>query len=420
MNLRPFACLSALALFALAACGDDAAGAGGAGGSDAVASSSGTPAATSTPTSSSSSSDGGGPGDGGAGGRGVGEGGVSCVGELPEAYDETNFAEGAAGVLALRAQLGALNAAMLAAETDIAVTPTAGELTALYEAATPSLADGHTSYYDGVVREVFTAFEAAAGNEWTPAVEPVAPGGIFGAYIFDETGRDLRQWVEKGSFNAHFYPLANALADGEVDAAALDALLAAYGSHPDFPGDSAADTAENPDRLVAQYAERRSPKNTEDASQPLDPDAPGPYFTIKRDFIIAQAAIAAGCDDERDAAIERILASWERVLAASVVYYLNDSVLKLTADGATPADLASGLHGIGEGASFIHGFKESTATRRTITDAEVDAFLALVADPHRFVVDPAGEAPDLFDAIDQLAAIYDFSDAELEAFETNH
>src|SRR5690606_32027764 len=142
--------------------------------------------------------------------------------------------------LTFRAQLGALNAAMLAAETDPEndLVVTEAELVALYEAGDPSLADGMTEYYDGVVRDVFAAFEPASDQAWTPALDPVAPGGKYGNYIFDETGRDLRQWVEKGHFDSFFYAHAVALVDGGLDAAGVDRLLALYGAHPDFPGDS--------------------------------------------------------------------------------------------------------------------------------------------------------------------------------------
>jgi hypothetical protein len=431
MKTRPLIALSIVSLFSLVACGDDTAGSGGAGGEGTTSSGATTNAATGTTTATSSTASSSGSGDGGNGAGGEGTGGEgtggegtggtsACLGELPETYDGATFDEGAAGVLALRAQLGALNAAMLAAETDIAVTPTAAELVALYDAEDPSLSDGTSAYYDGVIREVFTAFEAAAGNEWTPADPPAGDGGIFGAYIFDQDGRDLRQWVEKGQFNSHFYPFAVGLIGQGFDQASLDALLAAYGAHPDFPGDSSADTATNPDRLAAQYAERRSPKNPEDASLPLDPENPGPYFTIKRHFITAQVALENGCQAEGMTAIGGIIGEWERVMGATVIYYLNDATLKLTADGATPADLASGLHGIGEATSFLHGFKEADDTYRIISDEEVDAFLALVEDPYRFVTDPAGEAPDLLDAIDHVAAVYGFSDADVEAFATNH
>jgi hypothetical protein len=421
MSTKPLAALSLSTFLSLVACGDDTSGSGGAGGDVSTTSGPTTNTSTGTTTAPSSTATSSGSGEGGNGDGGNGEGGTSaCLGELPDAYDGATFDANAEGVLALRTQLGALNAAMLAAETDIGVTPTEAELVALYEAEDPSLADGTTEYYDGVVREVFEAFEAAAGNVWTPVDPPASEGGIFGAYIFDENGRDLRQWVEKGHFNSHFYPLAAFLLADGIDQAGLDALLAAYGAHPDFPGDSSADTATNPDRLAAQYAERRSPKDPEDASLPLDPENPGVYFVIKRHFITAQVALANGCQPEGVAALEGIVTEWERLMGATVIYYLNDATLKLTADGATPEDLAAGLHGISEATSFLHGFKGTPDTFRTITDEEVDGFLALVDEPYRFVTDPAGQAPDLLDAIDFVAEVYGFSAAEVEAFETNH
>jgi hypothetical protein len=248
---------------------------------------------------------------------------------------------------------------------------------------------------------------------------PVAPGGKYGANIFDETGRDLRQWVEKGHFNSLFYGHAVGLVEGGLDAAGVNRLLATYGGHPDFRGDSAAET--NPDKLAAQYAERRSPKDPEDASAPLDPEAPGVYFRVKEDFILLQAAVANGCDAERDEAAARILAAWERdVMAGTVVYYLESAIVLLTSDTATELDLANGLHGVGEATSFLHGFLESPTEHRVITDEEVEDLLELLEDPYLLVLNPADEAERLLDVVEGLQTIYGFSDGELEAFKTNH
>src|SRR5690606_33946925 len=159
----------------------------------------------------------------------------ACVLAQDSAYDGSAFDTHAAETLTLRAQAGALNTAMLMAEGDLAVQPTLAELTALYEAGTPSVKSITSSYYDGVLLARLADFEAAAGDVWMPAAEPSGPGGKFGSYLFTATGIDLRQAVEKGLIGAAWYNHSLGLVKAGVDAASLDRMLAAYGAHPSFP-----------------------------------------------------------------------------------------------------------------------------------------------------------------------------------------
>lgn len=425
----------ALALTMAAGCGDDSStgGAGGAGASGAGASGAGGSGA-----SGAAGGEGGAGGDGGAGATGGaggegGAGGAALCAEPAAAYDGQEYTTNAATQLALRTQLGAINTAMRAAELDLAVTPTAAELLGLYEAVSPSVRDETTATYDAYVLDLFDGFEAAAGNVWVPVAPPTGPGGRFGAFIYSADGIDLRQGVEKGLFEAAFYNHAWKIRTGATfGLAELDQLLAIYGAHPTFPGDS--ETTDTmlvpfPDRVGAQYAERRSPKAIGDTTQPLDPANPGPYFRIKAQFLSAQAAIAAGaaCDGQRDAALDAILAEWERAIFATVVYYLNDAFVKLTSDNPTEATLSAGLHGYGEAIAFVAGWKGLPADSRVVTDAEIDALLETLGSPlggpstaYELLTDSATAAPKLIDAIDEIAAIYAFSDPEIEAFKVNH
>jgi hypothetical protein len=161
----------------------------------------------------------------------------------------------------------------------------------------------------------------------------------------------------------------------------------------------------------------------------MDPDAPGPYFRVKAAFLAAQAAIALGaeCDAELDAAIDSIYAEWERVMFATVVYYLNDAYVKLTVDNPTLDQLAGGLHGFGEVVGFVHGWKGLPADARTITDAEIDELLETLGAPaegdvlaYELLTNSATAAPRLLAGIDQVASVYGFTPQELESFETNH
>lgn len=392
---------------------------------------------TSSTTTSTSSSGTGGQGgeggEGGGGGQGGSGGGVSeCEPESLEVYDGAGYDTNAKVEVTLRAQFTALNDLMRTAEVDLANKPTAAEITALYEAGNPSIKDVTTMYYDGRVLDWFADFEAAAGNTWMPTNPPAGPGGKYGNYIFSAFGTDLRQAVEKGLFTAAFYNRALMIMKNPLDAAAMDRLVTVFGAHPDFPGSSEiSDPAivPHPDRLWAQYAERRSPKDPNDSKKPADPKNPGPYFRIKADFIRAKAAVAKGsaCDAARDEALSRIMLEWERVMGATVIYYLNDASLKLTKENPTDSDLAGGLHGYGETMAFIHGFRGLPADARVITDAQIDALLESIGAPHDadatsylLVTDPATEVPKLLAAADEIAKIYGFSAQEVELFKVNH
>jgi hypothetical protein len=400
--------LSLLGALTLAACGDD-------GASSSAAGTGGEAPSTSTGAS-------GGQGSGGASGCGL---------VVSEAYDGADFETNAADILALRAQLDALNAELKKPELDLAYVPELTSLTALYEAGTPSLADENTADHDGLVRGWLSDVVAAAGEAWTPVDPPVGDGGVLGEYLFNAEGIDLRQAIEKGSFAAIFYRHARANF-ANPDAAQLDALLAAYGAHPSFPGDSeTTDPAlvPHPDRLAAQYAERRSPKDPSDASKPLDAENPGPYFRVKRHFLVAQAAIAKGtaCDAERDAAVAAIFDEWERSLAATSIYYFKSAATQLTTEPQTPELVSKGLHGFNEGVAFVRGFRGVNEDERLITNAELEPLLASVfvpvegpASAYTLATDAAGSLPALLSAVDTIAQVYGFTPSEVAEFSVSH
>jgi AcrR family transcriptional regulator len=420
-----FGASSLLLASTLVGCGDDTTGSGGSGGGDGGGSTTTTTSSTTTTTSTTTTGAGGAGGEGGAA--------AACNVTLPTSYDGANFPTNAAESLGIRTRLGALNQLMRDAEVDLLVTPTVTELNALFEAGAPSLRTLTTNYYAGVVDGVFTRFEAAAGRTWAPVDPPVAPGGKYGAYIYDERGLDLRQIVEKGLFEALFYRRFHQLASDTtepLDQATLDALLGLYGAHPDFPGVSeGAPVVTNPDRIAAQYLERRSPKDASDPSLPADANDPGPYFRVKNEFLFAQAAIADGspeCQAAAREAVGRVLAEWERGIAATTVYYFNAAATSLGADNATETQLSNGLHGYGEGIAFMWGFRTLPAGSRLITDVQIDALLASVNAPidmpstaYQFVTD-SSQITKLVTAIDTLKALYQFSDAEIEIFKTNY
>lgn len=342
----------------------------------------------------------------------------SCtLGPLPGSYDSPSYDTNTVVERDVRTRFKAFLQPMRDAEANLAIKPTAAELTALYEAGSPSLRSLSSSYYQTKVDALIAAFAAAAGNTWTPTAPPSGPGGKYGANIFSADGTDLRQAIEKGLFAAAFYRHALTLLDAPITESTIDRSIASFGAHASFPGDTAA--AQNPDEFSAAYAKRRDKR---------DPQNPGVYLRFKNAAIQARAAIAAGdgCIAERDQALQAMRGEWERALAATTIYYFNDTIKKLSATAPTAADLAAGLHGYGEGVGFIHGFRTLPAQQRIITDAQIDDFLSLVGAPssgsvtsYRLVTDPASELPKLSLGIQRLATIYGFSAQQVEDFKTN-
>ncbi len=351
-------------------------------------------------------------GSGGSGGSGA------CKLALPASYDASAFESNAATERDVIVRFDAFLQPMKDAELSPAVKPTSSELAALFDAGSPSLRSLTTSYYQSRVDGWLTSFEAAAGNGWQPAEPPAANGGIYEKWIFDERGTDLRQAIEKGMFAATHYARARAIADSEPGPAAIDRVLVLFGAHPSFPQDDK--HPDHPDRFSAQYAKRRDDKT--------DPE-PGLYRRLKASFIEARTAAAAGeaCKAERDAAVSAIFDGWERVLAATVIYYVNDATKKLTVDPPTDADTAAGLHSLGEATGFVHGFRQLEASHKQITDAEIDELLALLnapasgpVDTYEFATDTASHISKLAGVSAKLKDIYAFTDAEMVKFELAH
>jgi len=333
-------------------------------------------------------------------------------------YPSADYATNAAVELALGAQLIALNAPMREADASTEVTPTAAELLALYDAGDPSLRDATSAYYAPIVEGLLNEFAANAGNVFLPSDPPPASGGVFSRWLFNANGVDLRQSVEKGMFGATFYHSALLVAASDPTPAGVDRILALFGANPTFQHDDGA--AENPDRFMAQYATRRD--------NPAD-EVPGLYASIRDGFLAARGAAegGAGCETELAAAVAGIMADWERVNFATVIYYLNDITNKMSSDSATTDDLAAGLHGLGEAVAFVHGFRQLAADGRIITDAQIDSLLALfnaapgsASTVYRFATDPATELPKLQTAIDEIQAIYGFTEADVTGFFTNY
>ena len=337
---------------------------------------------------------------------------------IPASYDGSNFTINAAEELAFRAQLVALTNLMKTGRTT-GTSVSESSLNTAFNAGSPSLSSVSTSFFQTQVPLYFTELAAASGGTYNPMLQVAGQGGTFGGsskYLFTEQGTEMEQLVEKGLFGAaQFNRAKSILMSSSVSLADIDKAVALFGAHPDFPNSNDATKHTNPDVHTASYAARRD-----------DNSGTGVYLCMKKNFIKAQAAIKAGSDynKERDQAIAALLSDWEKALAATVVNYSFDAISKLSATNPDDASRASALHGLSESSAFLIGFR--TQAGRISTDGQLDAILAVLRNPafgngsqHEFVKFPVAAVEDIQSLINQVKAVYGFTDAEIESFRKN-
>lgn len=339
--------------------------------------------------------------------------------DIPTSFDAAGYASGVTSESAVRSQLFALSSVMKAGRT-AGVSVAKSDMVSAYTTGTPSLEGVTSMYYDGKINGVpswFSDISFASGETYTPGGSSIF-GGVFGGYLFDDTGLEIEQIVEKGLFGAALYNHALTVMNGSLDVTTAARVVEIFGSNPDFPNSDNGDNVVTPDVHVAKYAARRD-KN----------DGNGLYSQMKLHLITLQAAIAAGegYEDESAAAIANIKLTWEKIHAATAINYCQATLSKLTATNPSEADQASALHSYAEAVGFMHGFYE--ISEKQITDAQLAEILTLMNTPisgpassdtsEDFVTDPANQLPKLIEVIDNLQTIYGFSDQEIEDFKKN-
>lgn len=331
---------------------------------------------------------------------------------IPTTYDASAFTANAVGEYELRTNFAAfINEAKKGRASGTVVTE--AKLKELFEAGTNSVSSNLTATQRAEYLLLFKEFEKAskgAAYQLGKAPGINIDGGVAGGYLFDETGLELEQILDKGSFGSIFYVKAlSFLANPTV--ANLDKALALYGANPTFPNTPTAADGRQPDILMANYGARRT-KTVGNTG--------GLYIEVKEAFIKAQAAIKAGSkyNADRDAAIATILLKWEEINAATVINYLWDVDAKLNAATVTDAAKAAAMHSYGECVGFLKGFKGTS--KKKITDAQIDDALAKMyqTSPYQ-LVDDKDKVAQLKVVRDNLQAIYGFSDTQMAEFKLN-
>jgi len=337
--------------------------------------------------------------------------------EVPDSYNGADFETNASAELNLITKLGNLASAMKAADGGNAVT--LNSLTTAFNdnSGGNAIPDNITGFYANIVPPSLEELANASGGTYDPLLTPEqnAPGGHYGSHLFNQYGLEPEQVVEKGLFAAMLYNTAVSVANGGFNAATTDRLLALFGANPSFPNSGSADT--DPDLFPANYAARR------------DQNDGNGFYTIARDALIrAQAAIDQGSEfnDDRDGAIATFFDNWERSQAATIIYYLQFTITNLSATSPSDDDRANALHAYSEGVGFLYGFYQTSTARRTITDAQIESiatkiFAPIGGTPSLYVTvqDPVTNLPSLQEAIDDIQAIYGFTDQQVADFAIN-
>ncbi|WP_209329136.1 hypothetical protein [Lunatimonas salinarum] len=339
--------------------------------------------------------------------------------QIPASYDGANFTTATTVQRAVLNQLSALTVEMQRGRIGEAVTQET--LEDLFSGGNPSVEAVATPYYAGLITGTGAWLDelakASGGSVYTPGV-PVGEGGTLGGYLFDENGLELEQMVEKGLFGAALYHHATTLLSGDMTSEEVDQVLAVFGATPAFSNSSSNNVASDVrDRFMANYTARRD-KN----------DGNGLYSQIKAAFLKLQAATAAGSEyqAEKLEAIDDIKLIWEKANAATIINYCHATISRLSATNPTSSDIGAGLHAYGEAVGFIHGWRTIPQEHKRITDAQIDAILVLLNAPYngtptsyKFVTDAVNELPKLSQVMDQLQAIYQFTDQDIIDFEKN-
>lgn len=335
--------------------------------------------------------------------------------DIPDTYTSASFDANVTAENTVIDELSTMTSAANAAEAD-AQSSTVASISYPTTLSSVTLSDYRSLVEDWLVELVKSA-NSPTGFQNPGNGQPAAgeEGGLLGSRLLDENGLELEQMVQKGSFGAALYNHALDVINGDLSSsAAIDKLVEIHGADISF--DPANTTA------AATYSRRRSDLDNET----------GFFFDIRNSLLKAKAAIEAGSgfEEERDEALAEYLLSWEESNFATVIYYCNATKSQLQAATALPdgpdrdAALGNAMHAYAEGVAFAHGFRG--LSEKQITDAEIDNILTLL-------LAPAGQTPqsyrflnevsllaNLDQIIDDIQAIYGFSEAEVNSFFVNN
>ena len=329
----------------------------------------------------------------------------------PSEYNSASFDQNALNELTANLALGSLSDAMSKADGGNVVSET--DLKSAWNLQ--PLKDKAPAAYTEMLDAEFQAMALASNNTFEPLDVPNGTGGHYGSRLLDHTGLELEQLIEKGYYNAGMLNEAvSILNQTNLSTADVDRVVALFGAYPAFSNSDNA--TEYADRYMAKYAARRTPSSG------------GFYLNVKQGCIQLKTALETEGDwsTEINEAKEMILHNWEMAAAATAVDYIEGGVEYLSKANLTEDDVAEGMHDLSEGIGFLWGLYLAPHQQRIATNAE----LATVLNTIYFDVNTsesrlyeswqsANNTLSMLDGVDQLAAIYGFTNQDLSNFRIN-
>jgi hypothetical protein len=338
---------------------------------------------------------------------------------IPAAYQSANYNANTTVETSVKSQFSALIDYMKSAQ-DGTTKLTLAELNNVFASSnTPNLKAITGTYYVSKIESVwFKELVDASGNSYDPKNGSQATtGGAFNGRLFDKGAKENIQEIEKGLYAAALYNHILTLLNGTITEETVDRMVSAFGASPEFPNTDNSAKTNTPDAFLAKYTARRD-KN----------DGKGFYTIIQTNFIKLLAAVKAGSayEKEKNEAIAALKINIEKAMMATSINYGYGLISKLSKTNPSDADIAGGLHDLGEAIGFLHGFKAIPQQHRIITDAQIDEILVLMNAPHngnstayKFVTEGATELKKITQYQAILKDTYGFTNEQMDDFKQN-
>lgn len=341
----------------------------------------------------------------------IGEGGTGCGVAVPVNYVSDSFKTNAAVELGFAEDISHLDSAMSSTEGTSTSVAQASDLSALFNAGTPSLRSVATTEAQTLIDGYLTAYGAAGGKTWQPsdatADVVTTTGGKYQSLFYESpVGVDLRQAVDNALLGGVLYNHVLALVAAPLTAVTTDQLLGAYGATPAFADSTQVDAGADGDTLVAALASKRQDKSK----------TTGPYLDAKKALLTMKATIAAGdrCKADQTTAIADFELAWEKAIYASAIYALDQA----STDAADSSKGALALHQFGAAIGLVESFKGVPADKRKITDQQIDTvYTTMLGDkPYEVVSNVGASILAIENAIGLIALYEGFTDDDVATF----
>lgn len=253
-----------------------------------------------------------------------------------------------------------------------------------------------TTFLDWMDNIASASASMVPGAEGTAGVV-VSSSDPSKSYLFDENGREMTQYIEKGLMGAlMYYQISEVYLGDEKIGSGVDNTIVTEGEGTDMehhwdeafgyfgaPIDFPSNTTDA--RYIAKYC------NTVDGQLGLN-------ATIMTAFMTGRAAISNDDMETKDQQVTILRANIEKVFAATAIHYLNGAEDNF-------ADDAVRMHELSEAWAFIYGLRFNSEKTATLT--QINDILDALGDDFWTI-----SIADIESARDQLSIIYGLDDVK--------